>query len=110
MQVKSSELPQPGALVNPHSSCASISIHATWEAKDLIRAVLLFLLPLGLALMAPIALHAQAVVSFTGVQSTVGSGLNYANGVAVDAAGDVFIADTWNNRLVKVPAGCISPA
>ncbi len=26
-------------------------------------------------------------------------------GVAVDAAGDVFIADTSNNRVVKVPAG-----
>ena len=26
-------------------------------------------------------------------------------GVAVDGAGDVFIADTFNNRVVEVPAG-----
>jgi hypothetical protein len=38
MQVKSSQLPQPRALVNPHSGCASISIHTARGAKDLIRA------------------------------------------------------------------------
>ena len=30
------------------------------------------------------------------------SSLDYAEGVAVDAAGDVFIADTYNNRVLKV--------
>ena len=33
------------------------------------------------------------------------SGLNCPYGVAVDGAGDVFIADTGNNRVVEVPAG-----
>ncbi|MGD0730849.1 MAG: choice-of-anchor D domain-containing protein [Terracidiphilus sp.] len=31
--------------------------------------------------------------------------LNSPRGVAVDAAGDLFIADTYNNRVVEVPAG-----
>src|ERR1700722_10872541 len=36
------------------------------------------------------------------------SSLDYAQGVAVDAQGDVFIADTYNNRVVKVtPKGVV---
>ena len=35
----------------------------------------------------------------------MGSGLSNPQGVAVDGAGDVFIADTGNNRVVEVPAG-----
>jgi DNA-binding beta-propeller fold protein YncE len=49
--------------------------------------------------------HAQSI-TFAGVQTTVpASGLYYPFGVAVDAAGDVFIADTYNSRVVKIPAG-----
>jgi sugar lactone lactonase YvrE len=44
-------------------------------------------------------------VTFAGTQITVGSGLTYPTGVAVDAAGDIFIADANNNRVVEVPAG-----
>ncbi len=45
-------------------------------------------------------------VSFAGAQTTVpASGLSYPRGVAVDGAGDVFIADTGNSRVVEVPAG-----
>jgi len=40
-----------------------------------------------------------------GVQTTVGSGLSGPWGVAVDGAGDVFIADSNNSRVVEVPAG-----
>ena len=40
-----------------------------------------------------------------GVQTTVGSGLSYPTNLAVDAAGNVFIADSGNNRVVEVPAG-----
>jgi streptogramin lyase len=48
-----------------------------------------------------------AVAFDPGVQMTIaGSGLSYPTGVAVDAAGDVFIGDEFNNRVVKVPAGC----
>ena len=48
---------------------------------------------------------AQAQVSFAGAQTAVGSGLNQPAGVALDGAGDVFIADTLNNRVVKVSPG-----
>jgi hypothetical protein len=37
-----------------------------------------------------------------GTQTTVGSGLNGPDGVAVDGSGDVFIADYGNNRVVEV--------
>ncbi len=57
----------------------------------------------------PYTARAQSV-SFTGAQTTLnvsvgGSGLNYPYGVAVDGAGNVFIADSGNNRVVEVPAG-----
>jgi len=46
-------------------------------------------------------------ISFAGVQTTVpASGLHFPDGVAVDGAGDVFIADSGHNRVVKLPAGC----
>jgi hypothetical protein len=48
--------------------------------------------------------NAQSV-SFAGAQSTVGSGLYQPLGVAVDAAGNLFIADANNNRVLEVPAG-----
>jgi sugar lactone lactonase YvrE len=42
----------------------------------------------------------------TAIAPTVnGSGIDGPRGVAVDAAGDLFLADTYNNRVVKVPAG-----
>ena len=44
-------------------------------------------------------------VNFAGAQTTILSGLNGPEAVAVDAAGDVFIADTGNNRVVEVPVG-----
>jgi hypothetical protein len=40
-----------------------------------------------------------------GAQTTVGSGLTGPSGVAVDAAGDVFIADSGDSLVVEVPAG-----
>ena len=33
------------------------------------------------------------------------TGLNIPWGVAVNAAGDIYVADTDNNRVVKLPAG-----
>src|SRR5258708_31029738 len=75
------------------------------KANNLVRAVLMVLLPVGVALLTPPVLHAQAV-NFGGVQTTVASGLNSPLGVAVDRAGDVFIADDLNNRVLKIsPSG-----
>jgi alpha-tubulin suppressor-like RCC1 family protein/sugar lactone lactonase YvrE len=53
----------------------------------------------------------------TGEQSVVGAGRTFPDnialsdptGLAVDAAGDVFAADSGNNRVVEVPAGDQSP-
>jgi sugar lactone lactonase YvrE len=60
------------------------------------------LLPLAVALTAATALHAQAV-SFASAQTIVlDSGLFFPTGVAVNGAGDVFIADLMNNRVVKL--------
>jgi hypothetical protein len=47
-----------------------------------------------------------AIAFGPGAQPMVlGSGLSSPRGVAVDGAGDVFIADEGNNRVVEVPAG-----
>jgi large repetitive protein len=49
--------------------------------------------------------QAPALAYGSGTQSTVpAGGLNLPWGVAVDGAGDVFIADNHNNRVVKVSA------
>ncbi len=48
-----------------------------------------------------------AIAFGPGTQSTVntqGNALNVPNGVAVDAAGDVFIADSGNHRIVEIAA------
>ena len=46
-----------------------------------------------------------------GAQTTVGYGLYQPyGGAVVDAAGDVFIPDTGNSRVVEIPAGCASSA
>ena len=45
---------------------------------------------------------AAQTAHFRGAQSTVPtSGLNFPNGVAVDGSGNVYIADTDNNRVLK---------
>ena len=60
----------------------------------LLSAVLFYLSP---------ALIAQSV-TFTGTQTTLpATGLTGPNGDAVDGAGDVFISDTGNNRVVELP-------
>src|SRR6202451_1509599 len=64
----------------------------------------------ALLLLVMIATPAWAQsISLVGAQTTVGSGLSSPNGVALDAAGDVFIADTGNNRVVEVPAAGGAP-
>jgi sugar lactone lactonase YvrE len=44
---------------------------------------------------------AAQVVHFSGAQSTIGGGLAYPQGVAVDGKGNVYIADSFNNRVLK---------
>ncbi len=38
-----------------------------------------------------------------GTPVALGSGFNYPEGVAVDAAGNVYVADTYNNAVKKIP-------
>ena len=49
--------------------------------------------------------QAQDVPFLGATTGTVGTGLYNPIGIAVDGAGDVFIADHYNNRVVEVPAG-----
>jgi sugar lactone lactonase YvrE len=42
---------------------------------------------------------------YTGVPQIIASGVDTPEGLAVDANGDLFIADYGNNRVVEVPAG-----
>src|ERR1019366_6055424 len=46
-----------------------------------------------------------AIAFSPSAQTAVGSGLSGPRGVAVDGAGNVFIADLGNGRVVEVPAG-----
>ena len=53
-------------------------------------------------LLPPIAAHAQ--VSFNGIQTTRGSNFCEPKGVAVDASGNIFLADTCNNAVREILA------
>ena len=49
-------------------------------------------------------------ISPNGTQTTIGSGLAYPQGIAVDGAGAVFVADNDLNQVIKIPSGCTSSA
>jgi hypothetical protein len=40
--------------------------------------------------------------------TTLGGGFNFPAGVAVDASGNVYVADSYNNAVKEMPAGCAS--
>jgi len=74
------------------------SIDGVRKPKGLIRTLLLIV-----TLTAPLALFSQTA-SFTGVQSTVPFGAPIAPvAVAVDGAGDVFIADQVSSSVLELP-------
>jgi sugar lactone lactonase YvrE len=64
----------------------------------------------ALLLAGAFSVPAHAAVTFAGLQTTVGSGFTQPAGVALDGAGNVFIADYGNHRVVEIPAGCMSSA
>ena len=49
--------------------------------------------------------NGPAIAFAPGVEAAVGSGFGLTSSVAVDAAGDVFVADYTGNQVVKIPAG-----
>src|SRR5882757_2886878 len=71
----------------------SIEMHRNWRWNEVVIMVALLCLP-------SIAMEAQTAY-FTGGQSVVGSGLNVPLGVAVDRAGNVYIADSGSGRVLK---------
>ena len=70
--------------------------------KHLARAAALVALSV---LAAPTALHAQSL-SFAGAQTTIASGFGAPVGLTVDGAGNIFVAVSGDDRVVKIsPAG-----
>jgi sugar lactone lactonase YvrE len=62
------------------------------------------------AAIAPAALHAQSVY-FAGTPTvTLGGGFNEPQGVAVDAGGNVYVADVNHSAVKEIPANCIAGA
>jgi large repetitive protein len=70
-----------------------------WPMRYAGAGILLLLLAIG-----GVA-SAQERVQFNGALTTVGTGLYGPQGVVVEGSGNVFIADTGNNRVVEVPVG-----
>ena len=65
----------------------------------------------GLAMFAAQLLAGSAAaqtVQFSGAQFTLGGGFSTPAGVAMDASGNVFVADAGNNLVKEIPAGCAS--
>ena len=65
---------------------------------------------LGMLLLSVTArplLHAQTAY-FAGAVTTLGGGFSCPYGVAVDAIGNVYVADTGNSAVKKIPSGCSS--
>jgi hypothetical protein len=51
---------------------------------------------------------APQVVFSPSTQTALGGGFSIQHGVAVDGAGNVYVADTGNNAVKEMPAGCAS--
>jgi len=69
------------------------------------KPIMLVLFAAAFIFLHPYTVCAQSVSLAGAQQTTVGSGLKTPYAVAVDKAGDVFIADCLNNQVVEVPAG-----
>ena len=67
--------------------------------------------PAFVMLAAGAAYSYAGVITVAGTESGLGSGFSNPHGVAVDAAGNVFVADTYSHAVKKIsPAGAVSIA
>jgi sugar lactone lactonase YvrE len=76
-----------------------------FEAKQMLQSIVAIVLGFSTS-----ALSGQTTtVAFSGAQSTIATGFSaevgLPTGIALDKAGDIFIADTGNGRVVELPAG-----
>jgi sugar lactone lactonase YvrE len=60
-----------------------------------------------LMLALPVCAQAQAA-QFSYVQLTLGGNFAHPANVAVDASGNIFVADAGNSAVKEIPAGCIT--
>lgn len=88
------------------SSFSALNLART-PAASRPRGCRMLLLFLGLACLAAAPALAQTA-QFSGALATLGGGFNSPEGVAVDAAGNVYLADTGNNAVEEMPLGCTS--
>jgi DNA-binding beta-propeller fold protein YncE len=75
-------------------------------ALSSLRSIVILLAPLAVVFCS--IAHASATaptVRFIGAEIPIGSNLYYPYGVAVDGSGNVYIADTSNNRVLKETLG-----
>jgi len=91
-------------LATASKSKAEIPIARRWSCFQTLFVALVLCVMCGL----PGKVLAQSAL-FTGAQATVATGLNEPLGVAVDGAGNLFVANSRIPYLVKVPAGGGSP-
>jgi large repetitive protein len=57
--------------------------------------------------LTPVAAQAQAA-QFSYAIAQLGGGFNSPSGVAVDGSGNIYVADSNNNAVKEIPAGCTS--
>ena len=77
-------------------------------ARRAVSAIAVF--NLAVALFAPPELRAQLTATFSGNRTTVLSGAALSpSGIALDSAGNLYVADDSSNSIIKVPAGGGTP-
>jgi sugar lactone lactonase YvrE len=73
----------------------------------LTRVVICCLSMLFLGDIAQVSLEAQTAY-FSGAVTSLGGGFKGPSGVALDASGNLYVADSLNNAVYEIPPGCAS--
>ena len=95
-----------GSLFSLPQSNATLGATTAQTRPRLSLRLLSVLLPAALALS---PLQAQTAY-FAGAVTTLGGSFLYPEGVAVDASGNVYVAEVDRNAVKEMPAGCASPS